>query len=159
MKALILALATTLTMTSFAQADTQCAFGEETWELKEQLDSEDFSKIWYDGGLVSLDRPERLKGLTKFEESLILAVSSEEEGGRKQALLSFQQADGYLRYFQSNSDRRTFVMVASYPGDNEYGKVFEIAKNANGKEQVIDVSAVIGDSFFDDCKVLKSEIK
>lgn len=159
MKALILALTTTLALTSFAHADNQCAFGEETWELKDQLDSEDSGKLWYDGGMVSLDKPERIKGLTKFERSLILAVSSEEEGCEKQALLSFQAADGYLRYFQPNSDRRTFVMVASYPGDNEYGQVFEIAKDANGRERIVEVSALIGDSFFSECKVLKSEIK
>lgn len=160
MKSLILAIAATLALTSFAHAaDEQCAFGEETWQLKDELESEETGKIFYGGDYVSLSRPERINGLTKFERELILIVAGAGQNEAEEALLGFQSADGYIQYFQPNADRRQFVMVASYPGDNEFGKIFEIKQKGRGPFEIVDVVAVIADSFLEDCKIKRSEIK
>jgi hypothetical protein len=160
MKSLLLILTASFSMTSLAQAaDNQCAFGEETWELKEELKSEETGKVWYAGEFVSLDRPERLKGLTKFERELILTTAGADAKDAKQALLDFQSSDGYIQYFHPNADRRFFAMVASYPGDNEFGLIYELEEVSRGNFKVLDVVGVISDSFVEDCKVNKSDIK
>ncbi|KYG67003.1 hypothetical protein AZI86_08255 [Bdellovibrio bacteriovorus] len=159
MKALILVLTTTLTMTSFAHADNQCAFGEDSWELKEEITSEASGKLWYHGETIELSSPQRLKGLTDLERQMIIdSYSIGEPESESEQLLDFVKSDGYITYFTPNSYRRQFAIVASYPGDNEYGVIFEIRQGPKDALIAIPV-ATIGDGELGHCKVLKSDIK
>lgn len=77
--------------------------------------------------------------------------------GVREALLGFAGSDGYISYFSHNSNNRQFAIVASYPGDNEFGLVLEIsgANSRNKTPQIVDVAAVIVDGDLEDCKVTK----
>ena len=160
MKSLILALAANLSMASLAHAEAQCAFGESSWQLKEEMESDASGKLWYQGEHLDLTSPQRLKGLSQLEREMVLASYTIDGDSKteKEQLLDFVSSDGYITYFTPNSDRRQFAMVASYPGDNEYGMVYEIRQGPVDALVAVPV-AEIADGDFYECKVLKSEIK
>lgn len=139
---------------AFAQAADTCAFGETTGDLDEMLDYQGKGKIWYQGEQLTFGKPERINGLTTLEKEMILTVAGEDskdEAKKKEAIEDFIGADGYITYFNHNSNDRSFIIVASYPGDNEYGMIFEVKKSK--KVETFSIAAVISDGDLEDCKV------
>ncbi len=160
MKSFFLVMAMILSISNYAKAEGQCAFGESTWDLGQELESEDSGKVWYQSEHVSLSNPQRLKGLTDLEREMILSSLHENDGGNAdQVLLDFGSADGYIQYFSSNKDRRFFALVASYPGDNEFGVIYEMTKDSLDTAQVLRTVAVVSDGDFEECQIQRSEIK
>ena len=148
-----------IALPAFAQAapkaKTYCSFGETTGELAEKMEMTK-GKIWYKGEHVSLHKKERLNGLSKFEKRMIVLAMGERNSkdSVQEILESFQSADGYITYFSHNSDDREFAIVASYPGDNEFGVIFEIKRLKRGQDyKVLTVAAAISDGDLVDCQV------
>lgn len=158
MKKLIAATALILAFSNIAQAKSvaNCAFGETTADLSDRLEETGKGKALYKGEHLSLHKEVRLGGLTQFEKKMILEVMGE-TGSIKQgeeALKAFSKADGYITYFQHNSNGREFAQVASYPGDNEFGMIFEIKRLERKNDYTIySVAAVISDGDIVDCVV------
>ncbi len=141
-----------------AKAESQCAFGESTWQLKEAMESNESGRAWYQQEHISLQNPQRLKGLTAFEREMILFTLSPEIGQEEGDLQGFSDADGYITYFIPNVGNRLFAIIASYPGDNEYGYIVEIQQGRNTAPKFLGPVAVITDGDFEDCKVQKSDL-
>lgn len=138
-----------------------CAFGETTADLTEQLElaTGHPSKIWYKGEHLSLSKKERLNGLSAYERKMIMMVINRDGRNEEEALQDFSSSDGYITYFSHISNSREFAMVASFPGDNEYGAIVELKQlHHRGEFSVIHVVAVISDGDLDGCKVVKSEV-
>ena len=180
MKHLLLALTLSFTLASVAEAaDRQlkprpdraareaarkaCAFGESTADLDEHLELATGApgKIWYKGEHLSLSKKERLSGLSSAERKMILmAVSLGSNQTDEETLADFSSSDGYITYFSHNSLDREFAIVASYPGDNEFGQIIEIKKlRRNGDYKILSTVAVISDGDLEDCTVTKEEVK
>lgn len=179
MKTLLLAtLAFTLPLTTLA-ADRQlkprpnrlereaqrkaCAFGESTGDLSDMLEARTGTpgKIWYKGEHVSLHNEHRINGLSSTEKKMILmAVSLGDDQTEEETLKDFSSSDGYITYFSHNSLDREFAIVASYPGDNEFGQIIEIKKlKRNGEYKILRTAAVISDGDLEDCQVTKKEVE
>lgn len=131
-------------------AGPACAFGETTSDLEKAFAARG-AKIWYRHDHVSLSRPERLGGLTKQEKELIGEVAGT-GNSLSQTLKDFSESDGYLTYFGHGTNNREFVIVASYPGDNEFGAIYEIQRNGENLK-VLGIAAAISDSDLMDCQV------
>ncbi len=162
MKTLIALLAFSVSASAFAakpvSAVKQCAFGESTADLSEMLDYEGKGKVWYKTEEISITRPERIKGLTKFERELIFMAKgvADNKAEQKEALEDFAGSDGYLTYFSHNSNDRQFVQVGSYPGDNEFGAIIEIKGNSFRNDyEIVNFAAIISDGDLEDCQVEK----
>lgn len=169
---LVLAALISFTATTFAAdrpsraereaARKACAFGESTADLDEMLELKTGApgKIWYKGEHLSLSKKERLSGLSSAERKMIsLAVTSENQT-EEELLADFSSSDGYITYFSHNSLDREFAIVASYPGDNEFGAILEIKKlQRRGEYTILNVVAVISDGDLEDCHVTKKEVK
>lgn len=161
MKTVFALLIAALALPSFAEAARKprpvCLFGDSTADLSDKLEAKGNDKILFEGELLSFSKPSRLKGLSKAEKELIVQAQGETafggKGTQQQILEAFVSAEGYMHYF-SHNDGREFVSVASYPGDNEFGLIFEIKSGrGRGEFEVLDVAAVISDSDLEDCKV------
>lgn len=139
-----------------------CAFGESTGDLDEMLELRTGApgKIWYKGEHVSLHNAHRLNGLSSTEKKMILMVAVTDGASDEESLKDFASADGYITYFSHNSLDREFAIVASYPGDNEFGQIIEIKKlRRNGEYKILSTVAVISDGDLEDCQVTKDEVK
>ncbi len=140
-----------------------CAFGESTGDLDEHLELATGAKgkIWYKGEHLSLSKKERLSGLSSAEKKMILmAVSLGSDQTDEETLADFSSSDGYITYFSHNSLDREFAIVASYPGDNEFGQIIEIKKlRRNGEYKILSTVAVISDGDLEDCIVTKKEVE
>lgn len=179
MKSLLLVtLALSLTASAFA-ADRQlkprpgraereaqrkaCAFGESTADLDEMLELKTGApgKIWYKGEHLSLSKKERLNGLSSTEKKMILmAVSLGGNQTEEETLADFASSEGYITYFSHNSNGREFAIVASYPGDNEFGQILEIKSlRRRGEYKILSPVAVISDGDLEDCVVTKKEVE
>jgi|GEM_PF-3141586 len=174
---LVLALIASLPVTSMAAerqltprpdraareaARKACAFGESTGDLDEHLSlaSGSKGKIWYKGEHLSLSKKERLSGLSSAERKMILLAVHGENQSDDETLADFSSSEGYITYFSHNSLNREFAIVASYPGDNEFGVILEIKKlQRRGEFTVLTVAAVISDGDLEDCKVTRKEVK
>lgn len=164
MKMLILAL-TLLFTPALGHAADVCAFGEATHELSEMLKAETSDeKIWYQGEHLSVHNWQRYKGLTKLERQMIMIAQGGAADGRdsdkdfdpKEAVQDFIRNEGYITYFRHDSNDREFAIVASYPGDNEYGVVIEIVTLKRRSEfKILKIAATISDGDFMDCVVNK----
>lgn len=164
MKILIAISALILTFAHVAQAKASkqiknCAFGESSYDLKQMLKYEGKNKVFYESEHLSLSRPERLLGLNETER-LMIQLAMKDSGSQfenqKEMLEGFQKSEGYITYFSHNSNGREFAIVASYPGDNEYGLVIELntVDNSDFNRQIIvGVSASIQDGDIYDCAV------
>ncbi len=155
-----------LASVSMAQADVSreaCAFGESTWELKEQIESDSEAnpeKIWWEGEHLSLALPQRLGGLSSVEKKMILIAQDDGYSRRmteQEAFADFSRADGYIQYFHHNSNGKLYAIVASYPGDNEYGVILEVQGDSYSREvsAIVGKVAVVGDGDLYECKVSK----
>ncbi len=164
---ILAALALALPSLSFAAQQPvppqACAFGETTGDLNDHLELATGSsgKIWYKGEHLSLHRTERLGGLSRAERTMILmAANHDESRPEKETLEDFSSSDGYITYFVHNSLNREFAIVASYPGDNEFGAIIEIKKlRRNGEYEILNLAAVISDGDLENCLVSKDEVK
>lgn len=88
---------------------------------------------------------------------MILEAIAEATGANEQSeeenLADFSKGDGYIRYFH-HLDGRKFAAVASFPGDNEFGLIFEIKQLKNRAEQrILRRVARIEDGDLSDCTV------
>ena len=138
-----------------ATSSKKCAFGESTGDLKDELDSNASGKQWYESEHISLSSAQRLQGLTQVEKKMIQYATGG-TGPLQRDLEEFVSSDGYITYFSHNSNGREFALVASYPGDNEYGSVVEIKTSRRGSRdgmRVIGTAAVVTDGDFENCKV------
>lgn len=165
MKIQIALLALSLTASSFAFGASakptvkECAFGESSADLSEMLDSKARGKIWYRGEHLSVHSKQRLQGLTHREKEMILIAQGSTASAKdsdEERLESFASAEGYIAYFQHNSNGRNFVMVGSFPGDNEFGVVLELLDLRRGRDvKILRTVAVIEDGDLADCTVEK----
>ncbi|MGE0631921.1 MAG: hypothetical protein AB7O96_05910 [Pseudobdellovibrionaceae bacterium] len=159
MKIQLAALMLTLSVPFFSQAEEVCAFGSGSYDLREELDSEADKKEWYAGEHLSVGSEVRLKGLTSTEKRMILIsqdAAFENKAKQAEVLKDFASNEGYIRYFSANSSDREFVMVGSFPGDNEFGVILEIKRlQRNTDYKILSTVAVISDGDFEECKVLK----
>lgn len=169
---LLVTLALTLPLSSFAaskptraEREAQrkaCAFGESTADLDEMLEARTGTpgKIWYKGEHLSLSKKERLSGLSSTERKMILMAAASDGASEEETLSDFQSAEGYITYFSHNSLDREFAIVASYPGDNEFGQIIEIKTlKRRGEFKILSTVAVISDGDLEDCQVSKEEVK
>lgn len=103
-------------------------FGTNTWDLDEKFEAPREEHEFYKGETFSLSKPWRLGGLAPFEKQMIgQAVKIENaSASADEKLKEFSQTDGTLTYFSHKPSGRQFVQVAHFPGDNEFGLVFEI---------------------------------
>lgn len=165
----ILLLFTTLALSIAAQASPKgetenCLLGETSGDWSEMKDANGDS-LFLDGEMISLFKEIRVSGLTDFEKDLIHeTVGRTDFEGKplslKEALDIFSDVPwrsnaGYLSYFRYRPTYRQFVAIAHYPGDNEYGKIFEIKADPVTKELVFEAVANIEDGDLYDCKVRK----
>lgn len=137
-------------MTAQAQAD--CNFGKNTWELEEKFEAPREQHEFYKGETFSLSKEVRLGGLYPYEKELI-AMALEAESGKAdfaERLHEFSQTDGYLTYFSHAPSGRQFVQVGHFPGDNEYGAIIEI-RVFDGYTEIVGLVAKIQDGDFENC--------
>jgi hypothetical protein len=158
MKFAIAAVTVAMSFSSLAQAKSaaNCAFGQSSADLQDRLDETGKGKALYQIEHISLHRPERINGLSAFEKQMIMEAVTTAEGKKQsqaELLNDFSSADGYITYFQHNSNGREFAAVASFPGDNEFGLIFEIKQLKRGAYQIVQVAAVISDGDLEDCVV------
>lgn len=156
MKRFIAATLLVMSLGSVALAEPVCLFGQDTGELTDNFDLETGAgkKVWYKHEDISLSNPDRINGLSKLEKQMVASTLESYRGDTEEELLAdFSSADGYLTYFAHGFSNREFVIVASYPGDNEYGKILEIKRDRTRLVKVIGVAANIGDGEITDCGV------
>lgn len=132
-----------------ASQAAECAFGETTGDLRDHFELPLGERTWFRGEDLSLSNEQRLNGLNDAEKEMILLAS----GIELSDLAGFSGDDGYITYFGHNSDRREFAIVASYPGDNEYGAIVQVTNPGRKDMKIVGVVAKIGDGDFFDCKV------
>lgn len=157
---LVMTVLMSLAFANAAQAKTQnCMFGESTADLKDQLKYEGKGKALYEVEHLSLHRQVRIHGLTATEKKMILIAMAQtaagSQGTEQEVLESFSKADGYITYFQHNrSEAGEFVQVASFPGDNEFGVIFQI-KDLHRKNEytILSTAAEIHDGDIEKCQV------
>lgn len=133
-----------------------CLFGATTADLAEKLDEQGRNHALFKGEFLSVHSEDRARGLSALEREMVLAVVTRNgelpTPSWELAAADFTSHDGYLQYFSHDTNGRRWVIVAAYPGDNEYGYVFEIFENAFG-ETVFEVAAGISDGDFTQCLV------
>jgi hypothetical protein len=150
----------TLSFASIAQAKAvNCMFGESTGDLRDQLKSEGKGKALYEVEHLSLHRKVRINGLTETEKKMVLIAMAQtaqgNQGTELELLEAFSKADGYITYFQHNrSEGGEFAAVASFPGDNEFGVIFQIEELHRKQEYtILRTAAEIEDGDIANCQV------
>lgn len=160
MKTLLTLAMLTLTLPTLAHAAKKaaCAFGETTHHLTEMFEQKDEGKRFYRNEFVQASPRQRLGGLSASEKKMILFVNGEEHatGNKAKELLNnFADSDGSITIFAENEGEREFALVSSYPGDNEFGMILEIARTGKGRAsyKILDIAASISDGDLVDCQV------
>jgi hypothetical protein len=148
-----------LTLISAAEARSirpvsQCLFGESYGDIEEMKDAQG-ELLFRTGESLSINET-RLKGLTAKEKELIIQMAGQDGGREQEVLKDFISAEGHIEYFIYQPDYREFVAVYSYPGDNQYGMIFEVKRDdRTGKRTGYQVVVVIGDGDLEDCTATK----
>ena len=120
-----------------ASATEVCSF-EETWELQEHLDSLGIKPVQ-----VSKNH-KRFKFVEKQMIHHAITLDTWASGAtREDALNMFASGEGQITYF--SIDSRMLAFVQYWPGDNQYGAIYEM------RNSVYKVVASIQDSFIE-CK-------
>jgi hypothetical protein len=136
MRALFLILIFGLLSVS-ASAVEICSF-EEMWDLQEHLDEKGIKPT-----LVSKNH-KRFKFVEKQMIHHAVTLDTWASGAtRDDALQMFENGEGLITYFTVDSKMLAFVQY--WPGDNQYGAIYEM------RNSVYKVIASIQDSFID-CK-------
>lgn len=158
MTRIFLSLSLFLSM-SVARADSNaCAFGEYSDSYLTLVDSEGY-------GLFRLNEriflsANRVKSLTAFEKTAIFQEVQdytqqfghlEAPKTEKEAVERLAGEDGYISHFSHANNTQDFIVVASYPGDNEYGTIYKVDFAPNGNDQVLTKVANIGDGEIYNC--------
>jgi hypothetical protein len=149
-----IALLAFATIFALPAAHADCNFGRNTWDLETKFEAPTAEHEFYQGETFSLSKPVRLGGLYPHEKQMIEAAMNAEAGDAatpEERLQEFSMTDGYLRYFSHAPSGRQFVQVAHFPGDNEYGTIFEIRVLPSGTE-IVGAVAKIQDGDFTDCQ-------
>lgn len=149
----------TFSFASLAQAKTvNCMFGESTGDLRDQLKYEGKNKALYEVEHLSLHKKVRLGGITEQEKKMILIAMAQtaagNQGSDQELLEAFSSAEGYITYFQHNrADGGHYAAVASFPGDNEFGIIFQIKDLNRGNYTILRTAAEIEDGDIAKCQV------
>ena len=132
---------------------SECAFGRSTADLAELLDYQSQPKVWVLGQHISLHSRAQIESLSQPQRRLLLDVLGGKYDSENEALDQISGSEGYMTFFSNMTTRKDYALIASFPGDNEFGAIVEIKYESNDDIKILNWAAVVTDGDLEDCKV------